>query len=1140
MRALPLAALSSVSFAALTFGLASPAAAQQQATVTPEQAQQCAALGTEQERQLCLQGQKTEATPEQAGDIATQLPSEVAAERANSDTIVVTGSRIRRNAFNSPDPITVIDPELELKGGQNSTAEILQASPVAAGSFQITEFLSAGSFVTNGGVGAQTVSLRGLGAERTLVLLNGRRAGPAGTRGAIGSFDLNVIPSAILQNVEILKTGASSIYGSDAIAGVVNLITKKSTDGLQLRLTGTVPFQSGGENYGASAVWGKDFGRGYIIGGVDYYRRNDLSRGQRDYLLCSEEYLFDRNGSRLEINDPRTGQPRCNTLNTAYIGLSSAFTYNNTPGVTFSTVQYNRPGDRLTEFVAPFTNTAALTLPNDLIPVSLTCSTTLPATPAQPAATNPTTQTLCRNSIGILNQRDPRLAKADIQPSLDRYTAYLQGGFEITENIEITAEGLYNKRKTATDGLRQLFPSLFSGGGYPAGGANSPGVVCSANRRLINLNCNPANAGDPFNTELLGNITLQPVVPVDTFVATDVDYYRGVIGLNSDLGGLFGGGFLNGWRLDSYYQYSRNNGKYTNSRIFQDSVDLIQFRTQGCQPGQVTRVRGAPCVNIDFTDPRVLNGEFTQAERDFLFANETGKTKYVQQTLEASVSGDLFRMPAGAVAVAVGAQYRRDEIDDRPGNIAQALNPAYNASITPGSPQCNPAVNPLQVCDRLISNVYGQSVSGRTAGFTRSTEFFGELEVPLIHNTPFIQNLTLSGAARVVSGYAERIDGANDRDKGNWTYKVGGNWTVNDWLRFRGSYGTSFRAPALFEQFLANQTGFLAQTAIDPCIRYGFGISPAEYGRIAQRCAALGIAPDYTGAPSSSAVITSGGGVGVLDPETSRAKSFSVVLTPRASLWSGMRFSVAVDYFDIRVKNQLTTLGAGNIVSGCLNSNTYPDDPLCALYVRNLDPTSPNFGNVLSVRNPYVNINSQKNRGIDLTLRVTQDLGRYGRLSFLGEQTWQLEDFFVLFAGQESNFEGTTGEPKFVGDYKMTWDNGPWSVFYGVNVTSRVSDEQALRNARAGQLCFSSLVRGGDVCPIYSYPAQFYHSASVTRSIAEGKFRMTLGVSNLFDTKPPRPSGTGGPTGVTGQIPTSGTQYDLLGRRAFISVSAKL
>ena len=182
MRRLTLFALSTVSLGAL---IAAPASAQTNpGPVTPGEAQVCANLPTEQERALCVQAQATnEEGIAQAGDASTLAPTEVAEQRAESGTIVVTGSRIRRSAFNSPDPLTVIDPELEQKGGENETAEILQTSPVAAG-----------SFVTNGGVGAQTVSLRGLGAERTLVLVNGRRAGPAGTRGAIAGFDLNVIP----------------------------------------------------------------------------------------------------------------------------------------------------------------------------------------------------------------------------------------------------------------------------------------------------------------------------------------------------------------------------------------------------------------------------------------------------------------------------------------------------------------------------------------------------------------------------------------------------------------------------------------------------------------------------------------------------------------------------------------------------------------------------------------------------------------------------------------------------------------------------------------------------------------------------------------------------------------------------------
>ena len=182
-------------------------------------------------------------------------PTETSAQ--DGETIVVTGSRIRQPEFSSPDPVSLIDPVTAIRAGKLDTSEMLQSSSIAAGSTQITSTISS-NFVTNGGQGAQTIDLRGLGPNRTLVLLNGRRAGPAGTRGGVSSFDLNVLPQSIVKRVDILKTGASSVYGSDAIAGVVNLITKTDTNGLELSGNVSVPTQSGGEQYRISALWGKN------------------------------------------------------------------------------------------------------------------------------------------------------------------------------------------------------------------------------------------------------------------------------------------------------------------------------------------------------------------------------------------------------------------------------------------------------------------------------------------------------------------------------------------------------------------------------------------------------------------------------------------------------------------------------------------------------------------------------------------------------------------------------------------------------------------------------------------------------------------------------------------------------------------
>ena len=165
-------------------------------------------------------------------------------------------------------------------------------------------------------------------------------------------------------------------------------------------------------------------------------------------------------------------------------------------------------------------------------------------------------------------------------------------------------------------------------------------------------------------------------------------------------------------------------------------------------------------------------------------------------------------------------------------------------------------------------------------------------------------------------------------NKGNWTYKVAGNYSVTNWMRLRATYGTSFRSPALFEEFLANESGFLGQN-LDPCVRW----AQSENQEIQQNCASQGIPGTYQGAGSAFQTF-SGGGIGHLEPETSKALTLSAIFTPDGWLWRDAQFSFAVDYIDIDVKNQITQLGPQNILLGCYTSDSFPDDPLCSLFTR--------------------------------------------------------------------------------------------------------------------------------------------------------------------------------------------------------------
>jgi len=219
-----------------------------------------------------------------AEDIGTSTTNADGTDKAEEGSIVVTGSRIRRDEFSVAEPITVINRQEITQAGFASVADALQSNAITQGAAQINNYY--GGYVTDGGTGANTLGLRGLGPNRTLILLNGRRLAPGGTRGSVVAADLNVLPSAILDRIEVLKAGASSVYGSDAVAGVVNIITDQSLRGFRLSAQANVPEVGAGEEYRISGTFGVQADRLSIIGSLEYYKRSQLSVGDLDWASC--------------------------------------------------------------------------------------------------------------------------------------------------------------------------------------------------------------------------------------------------------------------------------------------------------------------------------------------------------------------------------------------------------------------------------------------------------------------------------------------------------------------------------------------------------------------------------------------------------------------------------------------------------------------------------------------------------------------------------------------------------------------------------------------------------------------------------------------------------------------------------------
>ncbi|MGN6064580.1 MULTISPECIES: TonB-dependent receptor plug domain-containing protein [Brevundimonas] len=988
-------------------------------------------------------------------------PSQNEQEKASQvSDVVVTGSRIRRNEFSSSQPIQVITSEQATLEGLADTTEILQSSTAANNATQINNFFT--GFVTTGGPGVNTISLRGLGEQRTLVLVNGRRVGPAGVRGTVGPTDLNTIPSSQIERVEILTDGASSIYGSDAVAGVINIITKTNQDGGNVEFFTNQPLESGGAEYRVNASYGKAWDRGYLTAGADYYERKELLFGDRDYFQCPQERVFlDENLLiRGDVVDPNTGTYKCTgTLNAILRAQYAGGGANRAGDFTFSPAAVLGGGYTGCD-IKGFHLVAG---------GSGACSITAQPTDVRRAATA---------EYPLHSDRyDSRTAISPVK----RTSLSLFGGYDLTPNIEMFGELLYNKRESEQRSWRQLFPTT-----SPMHTLNPFGGVCNG-------------------TSGIGCHYVTPVALVNSNNDQEVEYWRGAGGFRGDF--QFAGRTWD-WELSG--QYSKSKGTYGSNFFYNDRVEATagllawygedlegntivdnagntiyrddDFVAAGnCDVFLLKTATACPTGGVNwYSKDLVENGILTPEELAFLMGYERGTTTYEHKYVEGVISGELFNLPAGPLGMALGFHIRKEEIDDNPGE------------------------------QERTGNLWGATAAGRTVGSDTVKELFAEFEVPLIKNVPGIDSLDLN-----VSGRFSDYDSYGE----NSTYKVGLNWSITPSYRIRASYGTSFRAPALYELFLANQTSFLGQASIDPCINYG----TSNNNELKANCAAQGIPDDYSAAGSSSATIITGGGLGILDPETAKATTIGLIWTP-----SFIDLSIALDYWKIQVNDQVDQFGASNIVSGCYTSENFPNEALCSLFQRDLNPNSTSYLQILRVNDSYVNISEQQNEGLDLNIRYKKEFS-FGDLTVNGRASYILDWTQQTFGdSQVTQLESRIGRPELNGQVSARFDRGDWTGFYSVDFVGETDNAPFF--ATPGN---QGTYLGQPVWYERSTPFYMSHNMSVRRRIDD--LTLQLGVRNIFNENPPLVSASSGSTRI-GNTPLV-SQYDWQGRSVTFTVS---
>ena len=948
--------------------------------------------------------------------------TEEAAEdaEARQEKIVVTGSLLRRDEYSSAAPIQVITAEVSTLEGLVDTADILQGSSVAAGSVQFNNQFN--GFVVEGGTGINSISLRGLGAQRSLVLLNGRRPGPAGVRGQVGSFDLNVIPRSAITQVEILKDGASSVYGSDAVAGVANIITRTSVDEPEITVQYNHSFASGGDSLSVDGAYGLNFDTGNIVLSGQYTRREDLSIGDRDFLSCPQDYIFDANtGERIDRVDRSilagTSLGGCSTGNLYFNTVLDAFDFGNrfVPS----------PDGRTPEWVNPVG-----------IPVVF---------PGYRLRENGTYadggQAFYED---VLNA--PFILNSDAINKQEVYSFFGTSDFEIG-GVNWDTEWLWTRRETTAEGWRQFFPYIGSATLAPFcyGYAKDPGY------------------DNPFQSLMV------PILPFPSNTDVQVDYYSIATGLDGEFN--FGGseGFLDDWAWSLDFVTSKSEGTYGSLEIL-NSLSGDWFETDD-----------AP--TYDPFDPGALSGQDT-SWHSAVSSFEEGETTYEQSVLTGIVTGPVFELPAGEVLLALGAEWREFSIDDQPSE---------------GS---------------INGDLWGKTSALVTKGEDNVVELFGEVEVPILAGQPLAEELSINGSFRT---FEYDSYGSDD------VYKVGLNWQITPQFRVRGTQGTSYRAPALYELFLGNQTSFAGQFSIDPCVNWA---DPANTNEVLRaNCEAAGIPGDYSPVAPSAEIIT-GGGRDVLEAETSEATTVGFVWTP-----TFVDLSLAIDYFEITVEDQVGRLGAAAILGGCYGAQNFPN-AFCDLFERaaGTDPVVPYA--ILTVNDSFLNINEQTTEGIDITARYERSFD-FGDVVGELQATRTLEDVSFLFdADSESGFDvddfnGTIGDPEWVANGRVTLERGDFTYSWLFDYVGETSNAVLFDD-----LEFSYLNR--EATRIYEAEMRFYHDVSV--QWAGDKVTITGGISNLFDEDPPIIS-TGTAT-RRGNVPLVG-QYDLRGRTAFLRATKR-
>jgi iron complex outermembrane receptor protein len=715
-------------------------------------------------------------------------------------TVVVTGSRISLEGFQAPTPVTTIGVEQLNRDAKVSIGDAIRELPSVGPSASPNNGANSGN-ASQGDAGLDTINLRNLGIARTLILFDGQRV--VSSNLFAGGVDLSTIPSGLIQRVEVVTAGASAAYGSDAVAGVVNLILNKNFTGFKAN----AQFSDAGEfdhrQGKLEASWGAPFAgdRGQVIVSGTYTKSPDtVFIGQTKWFnnttLVLNPAATATNGLPIFVHQPNVGSAQFTQG-----GLVTASTANAASGLAANAL-------RGTQFVGP-----------NGTPVPFNFGTLY-------------NNTTCYNGCSADDRTLPARFNILAVP-YNSQTVFGYLGYQLTPSIKASLQLNYGRNSEEnTAALRLTANTIYADNPYL-----DPGVAAQLGPITINAATGRPNQSLTVGTQNLNNMdpNLYTMENLCSSVGQPCNVNhralrRGVFSLEGELG--------EDWTWNAYVQRS---GVRVRQHVYNDSltdrynfaVDAVRITsanvgTSGLPLGSIqcrARLTGNPAAAG--CQPLNTLGTGVVSRDAYLYLNpgQDPKSGIVddetlilnQSVVAASMQGKLpFGLPAGNMAVAFGAEYRKED-----GGVTQA-NP-LGAPTTPGVAPGWAAGN--------FRTYYGRY---------NVKEGFLEVDTPLLKDS-FVQSLNFNAAGRVTdystSGMVK-------------TWKLGLTSQLNDTIRLRGTWSYDIRAPIVSDLF---SPGILAS---QQCIRFPLATTP-QY-----QCFRLqGGNPD-------------------LDPEKAHTVSAGVVLTP--------------------------------------------------------------------------------------------------------------------------------------------------------------------------------------------------------------------------------------------------------------------